>query len=100
MPACAAPSRAIEFLAGCLMPAFPGTAAGPSPSAINLHRKFRGPVPIFSDQPRRLDLNVWPVGGILRLATWAALVIACAASLALRQADTRYEFGLMPKDIA
>jgi len=47
-----------------------------------------------------VDLNVWPVGGILRLATWAALVIACAASLALRQADTRYQFGLMPKDIA
>jgi hypothetical protein len=57
-------------------------------------------VPVPSDQPRHLSVNFWPAGRILRFSIWAALLIACAASLALRQVDTRYEFDLLPKNMA
>jgi hypothetical protein len=57
-------------------------------------------VPVLSDQPRPLKVSGWPVGRFLRFATWATLVIACTASLALRQADTRYQLDLLPKDMS
>jgi len=57
-------------------------------------------VSVLSDQARYPKINIRLVGRFLRFAIWAALVIACAASLALRQADIQYEFDLLSKDMA
>jgi hypothetical protein len=57
-------------------------------------------VPVPSDQPRHPSISFGPLGRFLRFSIWAALLIACAASLALRQVDTRYEFDLSPKNMA
>jgi hypothetical protein len=57
-------------------------------------------VPAPADQLRHLKVNVWPGGRVLRFTIWAALLTACAASLALQQADTRYEFDVLPETIA
>jgi hypothetical protein len=43
--------------------------------------------------------NTWPSGRFVHFAIWVALLIVCAASLALWQVDTRYEFDLLPKNI-
>ena len=57
-------------------------------------------VPVPCDQLRHPRVTVWPVSRIVHFAIWAALVIACIASFALWQADTRYQFDLLPKDMA
>ena len=63
-------------------------------------RNFGVPVLVFSDQQRPLKLEGWLVGRFPRRAIWAVLLIACVASLALRQVGTRYEFDLLPKSMA
>lgn len=57
-------------------------------------------VPLLSNKARHTKVNTWLGGHIPRLAIWAALVIACAASLVVWCVDARYEFDLLPKDIA
>ena len=53
-----------------------------------------------SDQRRHQTANVRFFCRFLHIAIWAALLIACTASLALWQVDTRYEFDLSPKNMA
>ena len=53
-----------------------------------------------SGQLRHLTVKVWLGGRFLHFAVWGVLVTACAASLSLWQADTRYEFDLSPKNMA
>ncbi len=57
-------------------------------------------VPALYDQPQHSNIRNWRIGLLLRFAAWVALVTAFTASLALRQADTRFEFDLLPKDMA